>query len=139
MDWTYLPLHLVPDIDDIYWCYFPDTDSASPGAKLRPVLVRGIDLNLQAGKAIVHASYGTRTLKKLRRLWFDLIIDDPAELREVGLRFATRFDLDAQRTLQLIWSREFFCPPGSQNPRRIGRLNAVCRRRLDNRLRWRKS
>jgi hypothetical protein len=136
--WTYLPLRLLPAVGDIYWCNFPDVDSNAPGEKLRPVLVRGLELNLQTQKAIVHAAYGTTTLNKPRRQWLDLIIDDPKEMLEVGLRFPTRFSLNDHDRLELIWCREFFCPPGSDNPHRVGRLNTPCQRRLNNRLFWRR-
>jgi hypothetical protein len=154
MNWTYLALQLIPQIGDIYWCHLPEFGSderldGAVGKRYAPVLVRALDLNIQEGKGIIHGSYGIRTIKKQQRVWFDLssfdltawldlIIDDPAEMREVGLRFPARFDLADEHTLQLIWCRELFHDQEGRCPHRIGQLNDSCRRRLNHRLRWRR-
>lgn len=108
---AYRSLATVPRIDDVIWCLFPDgEDHSIPGPYPRPVLVRQVDIEPALQHAIVHATYGTTTLKPLRAL-LDLVIEDPAELTAIGLRYATRFDLAESNKLHLVWCEEFFSSP----------------------------
>jgi hypothetical protein len=104
-----------------------------PADPPHPVVIREIEKNEPLGRAIVHVTYGTSNLKKLRRELLDLIIDDPNEMQIAGLRKPTRFDLnDNLNKLPILWTWEFF--PYSQP---VGRLDINCIRRMNNRLRWR--
>lgn len=132
---AYRPLATVPRIDDVVWCLFPDGDASIPGPYPRPVLVRQVEIEPTKGHAIIHATYGTTTLKPLRA-FLDLVIDDPKELAAIGLRHPTRFDLAESNKLELVWCEEFFSPPQGL-PLQIGSLPSACCRRLANRLRWR--
>ena len=105
-----------------------------PAEPAHPVLVRELEIYGPLGRAIVHVSYGTSKTKKLTREFIDLIIDKPKEIAALGLQKATRFDLAGSNRAPLIWCFEFF-----PNAYIIGRLNADCIRRLNNRLTtWRR-
>ena len=121
----------LPEIYDVLWCRFPHRpDLHLPRDPPHPVLVRAIEKHEITGEAIIHVTYGTSKIKRLRRQWFDLIIADPKELSAAGLRMPTRFDLqDSLNKLPIDWNTDFFpsCRP-------IGRLNDACIIRLNDRL-----
>ena len=67
-------------------------------------------------------AFGTKNLKLFKREHLDLIIQNSAHLRQLGLHRATRFDLDLISTLP--WTKEFFgCWQGYAAPV-IGALTA---------------
>lgn len=83
------------------------------------------------GEAIVHVTRGTSNLKKETREFRDLIIEHPGELATCGLPEPTRFDLDdAQSKIPCDWDNLFF-----PDVKPVGKLNANCVRRMNNRLR----
>jgi hypothetical protein len=133
MVWTWHPLADLPQVNDIIWCRFPHRPILHlPADPRHPTIVRELEPFPALGEAIVHVTYGTSSLKKWREL-IDLIVDDPAEVVALGLNEPTRFDLqDDMNKLPCPWCVEFF-----PIPYRIGRLNADCLRRMNNRLRWR--
>jgi hypothetical protein len=74
--------------------------------KLRPSLVVSILQNGDSDEYACQVIYGTKNLKLMSRERLDLIVQSAADLRQLGLHRATRFDLDKMVTLP--WSPEFF-------------------------------
>jgi hypothetical protein len=67
------------------------------------------------GQFACKVAFGTKVLKLMQRQHLDLIIQNAADLRILGLYRATRFDLDS--TAVLLWSEEFFgCWAGHNTP-----------------------
>lgn len=125
------PLSALPKIHDIIWCRIPHRQSPTVPGDLHPCIVRDIERYDPLGQAIIHVTRGTSNLKKDTREFLDLIIEHPGEMAVCGLKVPTRFDLDdAQNKVPCDWSDEFF-----PNPRPVGKLNADCVRRMNNRLR----
>ena len=114
-----------PSAFDIVTCWFPDSLLVdTPGKKLRPCLVTRV-LRLHASDQIACiVAFGTSQLKLARRLGLDLIVRRLADLDEIGLPTATRFDLD---TLALLpWDDRFFgCWSGFTTPV-TGQLTEPC-------------
>ena len=65
-------------------------------------------------------AYGTTYLKYVQRRYLDLIIQDPADLDQIGLAHPTRFDLDSIALLP--WASEFFAVWRGYRTPRIGAL-----------------
>jgi hypothetical protein len=126
------PLSKLPQIHDVIWCRIPHRDTPSvPADPPHPCVVRDIEVYKPLGQAIVHVTRGTTNLKKEARWDKDLIVENPGELKVCGLPEPTRFDLDdAQNKVPCDWDDVFF-----PNPNPVGKLNADCVRRLNNRLR----
>ena len=133
-DWTYLPVHTIPNSLDIVWCRFPELPITKPGPKARPGLVRAVQLSQDHTHARVEVCYGTSKLKK-SMYPYDLFIENAAQLTLLGLSQATRFELE--RTVFLPWAKEFFeCRDGSKTPvivhlsdSEIGQLETIKRLR----------
>jgi hypothetical protein len=107
--WTYRELGTLPQVLDIVWCRFPyDFDNLQPGQKARPVLVRQRLIDIGTRRGALQVAYGTRNLKPEQRV-LDLILMESRTLDDLGLKEATRFDLDHMVTLP--WCREFFGAP----------------------------
>jgi hypothetical protein len=132
------PLADLPQQYDVIWCRFPHRPGLHlPGDPPHPVIVRNIERNDAVGEAIIHVTYGTSKIKKWRWMWDlivgkrDLIVEKQNEMTVAGLREPTRFDLDdSKNMLPCFWCVEFF-----PHPWPVGRLNADCVRRLNNRAR----
>jgi hypothetical protein len=80
-------------------------------------------------RSAIKVSYGTTNLKWLMRGRVDLIIQNAAELAEIGLPMATRFDLDESNVLP--WCAEFFCIPRGRSSIIVGHLNKTASQRLE--------
>lgn len=94
-----------PAAFDIVTARFPEADPQPDGSfKLRPALVLSVLRDDTDGMIAARIAYGTTNLKLMRRENVDLIIQNAADLRVIGLPRATRFDLD--ETLIAPW-----CPP----------------------------
>jgi hypothetical protein len=120
---------MLPRLHDIVWCRFPEEPPFEPGPKIRPALVRGIKIDSTTDRGAVNVSYGTTKLKWFTRRYRDLIIQNAAVLKEIGLPMATRFDLDLMNFLP--WCAEFFCIPKNCSSIVVGHLNEAASRRLD--------
>lgn len=133
MVWTWHSLADLPKVNDIIWCRFPHRPQLQlPADPPHPTIVREIETYPALGEAILHVTYGTSNLKSWREL-LDLIVDKAGELKALGLKDPTRFDLqDDLNKLPCPWCAEFF-----PNTQPSGALNADCLRRMNNRLRWR--
>lgn len=110
-----------PSAFDIVSGYYPET---KPKAELplRPCLVIDVLKGVKSGNTAVRIAYGTKNLKFVQRKHVDLIIQNHAHLREIGLPRATRFVLDPESIIVLPWTTEFFgCWEGYPDPV-IGRL-----------------
>jgi hypothetical protein len=128
--WTYYPRPSLPRVNDIIWCRFPYHDNPGPGGKFRPVLVGAIAIDQDSDlRSAVLVAYGTTSLKVGRRP-YDLTIQNAADMHQIGLAKATRFDLDLK--IVLPWCEEFFAAPPWSSTFRIGRLNAAQEERLKN-------
>jgi hypothetical protein len=135
MGWTYYDTTTLPRLHDIVWCRFPEDEPFEPGPKVRPALVRGVKIDSESNRGAVNVSYGTTNLKWMKRRKVDLIIQNAAALKEIGLPMATRFDLDHNNVLP--WCAEFFCIPKGYRSITVGSLNAVASTRLNKLLQWR--
>jgi hypothetical protein len=125
------PLSDLPKIHDVIWCNIPERGAPDTPGPPHPCVVRDIERNDALGEAIVHVTRGTSNLKKALRWEKDLIVEHPDELKTCGLPEATRFDLDdAQNKVPCDWDNVFF-----PNSKSVGKLNADCVRRMNNRLR----
>jgi hypothetical protein len=108
--WTKDP----PSAYDIAACFYPDSDPAAAGQKLRPCLITTVFRRRLSGYAC-RVAYGTTRLKVVQRRDRDLIIQETGDLSAVGLARATRFDPDATATLP--WTEDFFgCWTGYSSP-----------------------
>ncbi len=105
-----------PAAFDIVACYFPESEPKPDwSVKLRPALVLNVYRDKATGAYAVRVAYGTTTLKLMQRGHIDLIIQNAAELRIIGLPMATRFDLD--NTVMLPWTPTYFgCWSGYPSP-----------------------
>ena len=128
MNLTYLGLDTLPRLYDIVWCRFPEhTKPDEPALKVRPALVRLSALDRATGRGMLQVAYGTTNLKPtMRRL--DLIIMNAAEIDELNLQRATRFDLD--NIVALPWCREYFRPPNGVHNVVIGKLSLHLQERV---------
>ena len=125
------PLSKLPQINDVIWCRIPQREPGVPADPPHPCVVRDIERYDALNEAIVHVTYGTSNLKKEARWDKDLIVENPGELAICGLKEPTRFDLDdAKNKVPCDWTDEFFPSPSP-----VGKLNADCLRRMNNRLR----
>lgn len=125
---TYLGLETLPRLFDIVWCRFPEhTKPNEPAVKVRPALVRLSAKDQTTGHGLLEVAYGTTNLKQDHRR-LDLIIMNSGEIDEVGLRQATRFDLDL--IVQLPWCREYFRPPNGVDDVTIGKLTLAMQDRV---------
>jgi hypothetical protein len=107
--WTYRELGTLPQVLDIVWCRFPyDFDNLQSGQKARPVLVRQRLIDIETRRGALQVAYGTRNLKPEYRV-LDLILMESRTLDDLGLKEATRFDLD--HTVTPPWCQEFFGAP----------------------------
>jgi hypothetical protein len=83
---------------------------------VRPVLVRESKVledpwtGIQFGAVVI--SYASGEFNKSTDGHRDLIIDDRAEVRALGLHKATRFSLNPNDKKQLPWCEEYFVPQG---------------------------
>lgn len=111
--WTNVP----PQMFDIVATYFPEhTNPDEPGQKLRPALVVKVLRGKKTGGYYCNVAYGTKHLKIVQRGHLDLIIQNAANLYQMGLVRATRFDLD-NIAIELPWTSEFFgCWTGHHTP-----------------------
>ncbi len=118
--WTRAP----PAAYDIVACWYPETGgtAGASNAKLRPCLITSVLSDPdEPNLFFCRVAYGTNTLKIVQRQRLDLIVQVPADVREVGLAKATRFDLN--NVAILPWTNEFFgCWSGYFTPR-IGALS----------------
>lgn len=125
------PLTKLPQIHDVIWCNIPFRETPDVPGPAHPCVVREIEVYEPLGQAIIHVTRGTSNLKKESRWDKDLIVDLPGEMAVCGLKEPTRFDLDdAQAKVPCDWDDVFF-----PNPKPVGKLNADCVRRMNNRLR----
>jgi hypothetical protein len=125
------PLSTLPKIHDVIWCRIPHRETPDIPGDPHPCIVRDIERYEPLGQAIVHVTRGTTNLKKDTREFLDLIVELPGELTVCGLKEPTRFDLDdAQSKIPCDWDDVFF-----PNPKSVGKLNADCVRRMENRQR----
>ncbi|WP_375588893.1 hypothetical protein ABWH89_18100 [Hoeflea alexandrii] len=110
-----------PSAFDIVTARFPETNPKGE-LRLRPCLVLEVLRGKNTGRIACRVAYGTKQLKFHQRKRLDVIIQNAADLSEIGLAMATRFDLDAQNLADLPWTEEFFgCWRGWTHPR-IGTL-----------------
>lgn len=94
-----------PAAFDIVSARFPEKNPQPDGSfKLRPALVLTVLRDDSDGMVAARVAYGTSNLKLMQREGQDLIIQNAADLRVIGLPRATRFDLD--EVLVMPW-----CPP----------------------------
>jgi hypothetical protein len=115
--WTESP----PFAYDIVSCWYPENDPLNPGPKLRPALVLAVFQGKTTGSFACRVAYGTRELKIIHRRTLDLIVQRAVDIRQFGLKSATRFDLDCVAVLP--WMPRFFdCWDGYSSPQ-IGSLN----------------
>lgn len=99
--------HILPEKE-------PEPDG-SP--KLRPALILNVFMDEETGQYYCEVAYGTTNLKFPQRGHLDLIVQNAADLRDIGLHRATRFDMDKENVVILPWSREFFdCWDGMDTP-----------------------
>ena len=104
-----------PSRFDIVATWYPERDSAKPGPRLRPSLVLSVLQEEETSEFACEVAFGTKVLKLMQREHLDLIIQNAAHLRQIGLFRATRFDLDL--VLILPWTQDFFsCWDGFQTP-----------------------
>ena len=144
MGWKFYSLDSLPDPYCIVWCKWPNR-KLEPGLVVRPVLVRESRiLEDERTKTLYGAllvSFATGELFKDKLGEIDLIIDDWAEVRTLGLHKPTRFSFDPRDQRLLPWSEEFFVAPayvrdqgivaGALNPQQIDRLRACLAKRSD--------
>jgi hypothetical protein len=125
------PLSSLPKINDVIWCNIPHRETPDVPGDPHPCVVRDIEEYPPLGEAIVHVTRGTSHLKKDTRWDKDLIVEHADDMKVCGLGEPTRFDLDdAKNKMPCDWTDVFF-----PNPRPVGKLNADCVRRMNNRLR----
>ncbi|MDQ0423388.1 hypothetical protein J2045_004440 [Peteryoungia aggregata LMG 23059] len=122
-DWASQP----PSAFDIVTAYFPETNPKGE-LRLRPCLILDVLQDEETAEYGCRISFGTKNLKILQRQSIDIIVQNSLHLDEMGLPYATRFDLDAKNIVVLPWSSEFFgCWRGFPSPR-IGFLLETYRR-----------
>lgn len=110
-----------PSAFDIVAARYPETKPKAE-LRLRPCLVLDVLRGKKSGDIACCVTYGTKNLKLVQRKHLDLIIQNAADLSEIGLAMATRFDLDERNVVILPWSDEFFgCWTGYPHPK-IGAL-----------------
>ncbi len=116
------PLTTVPRSLDIVLCRFPFLEEPeTPPPRRSPCLVWRVRRHLPTRTVWISVFFGTSNLKLDRRTGRDLIIRNAARLRAMGLRRATRFDLE--KHAELPWNTLWFpCPDGKKTPI-IGRLD----------------
>jgi len=107
-----------PAAYDIVATYFPERDPEPDGSpKLRPALVLNVFVDEESSLHFCEVAYGTTNLKFPQRGHLDLMIQNAADMRDIGLHRATRFDLDKENVLILPWTNEFFdCWDGMDTP-----------------------
>lgn len=104
-----------PSAFDILTAYFPESNPKGE-LRLRPCLVLDV-LRNQHGSIACRIAYGTKNIKFVQRKDLDLIIQNAAHLDEMGLPYATRFDLSARNIVVLPWDQENFgCWRGYPTP-----------------------
>lgn len=110
-----------PAAFDIVSARFPEVNPQPDGSfKLRPALVLSVLRDDADGMIAARVAYGTTNLKLMQREGLDLVIQNAADLRIIGLAMATRFDLD--EILIMPWCPPHFdCWTGYETPV-IGRL-----------------
>jgi hypothetical protein len=118
----YFHTSTLPRLHSIVWCRIPENDG-SPGANVRPALVRASKRDRVANRGAVWVSYGTANLQYNDRIAVDLIIQNFERLGELELPQAVRFDLD--RFNWLPWCSEFFCPPAHSDYMVAGMLSST--------------
>jgi hypothetical protein len=113
MGWKFYSLDSLPDPYTIVWCKWPQR-RLEPGIA-RPVLVRESRImedqrtGRQYGSVLVSFATGDLFKDELKEL--DLIIDDWAEVRALGLHKPTRFSCHPSDRRLLPWSDEYFVAP----------------------------
>lgn len=80
------------------------------------------------GQGYLEVAYGTTSLEWWQYRGRHLIVQQPADLSEIGLPAATRFAID--RAVTLPWTREFFSCPDGYGQIVLGTLNENQKRRL---------
>jgi hypothetical protein len=104
-----------PAAYDIVACWYPEREKREPGPDLRPGLVTQVLQSPRTGLIACRIAYGTKRLKIAKRSHIDLIIQNFEHLGQLGLRMATRFDLEL--TVILPWGTDFFgCWTGYHSP-----------------------
>lgn len=116
--WTTSP----PSLFDIVTGFYPESNPKGSGPALRPCLVTRVLRSRQSGKIACEIAYGTKNLKTWVRGNDDIIIQNSLHLDEIGLPFATRFNLDDNMRIILYWEPPHFdCWSGYSSPK-IGHL-----------------
>ncbi|MCJ7996101.1 hypothetical protein J5N58_16915 [Rhizobium cremeum] len=112
-DWWLQP----PSAFDIVTAYFPETNPKGE-LKLRPCLILDVLKSKSDERFACRIAYGTKNIKFVQRKDLDLIIQNATHLDEMGLPYATRFDLDSRNIVVLPWDVENFgCWRGYPTPR----------------------
>jgi len=100
------PWGVRPHPFDIAWARFPfHGEKGRPAKDLHPCLIVQV-VEATDGSTWVGAFYGTSKLSSNERGQIDAIVMTSEELDRMGLRCATRFDLD--RPMWLPWNDEYF-------------------------------
>lgn len=124
--WTYYDSSTLPRKYDIVYGLYPFKDRTK--WKYRTLLVRGRRIDRNTGHGKLQVTYGTGELKKKQRGHIDLIIEESLA-RKIGLKEATRFDLDLSE--ELIWCYPFFKVPDWSDRIILGFLNEPLRLAMD--------
>jgi hypothetical protein len=96
-----------PSAFDIVAAYFPETKPKG-ALRLRPCLILDVFQDEDSGEFACRIAFGTKNIKVTQRQGRDIIIQNSHHLDEMGLPFATRFDLDDHNIVVLPWTSEFF-------------------------------
>lgn len=110
-----------PSAFDIVTAYYPEANPKG-ALNLRPCLVLDVLKGKETGAIACRVTYGTKNLRFVQRKRHDVIIQNHQHLNQMGLPYATRFNLDEDCVVLLPWDTEFFgCWRGYFHPK-IGTL-----------------
>lgn len=111
-----------PSIFDIVTGYYPESKPKAGTPAHRPCLITKVFQDEETGLYAVEIIYGTKNLKSLTRRDKDIIIQNCADLDEMGLPVATRFMMDPDCRVVLEWLPPNFEPWSGYKSPKLGHL-----------------
>jgi hypothetical protein len=111
-----------PNLFDIVTGYYPESKPKAGTPAHRPCLITAVYRNEETGQHACEIAYGTKSLKQHNRQGLDVIVVNSADLDAMGLPMATRFNLDADKRVTLLWASENFQPWTGYSTPKIGAL-----------------
>ena len=108
---------------DVVTGFYPETKPTYGTPALRPCLVTAVYEDSETGDFACQIAFGTKHLKVAHRSDRDLIIQNFTDLSAMGLKMATRFDLDPQNRVELVWDEANFKPWSGYLTPKIGQLS----------------